>query len=32
VFGCPWSPEEGTGSPGTGVTGSFEPPDMVAGN
>lgn len=27
-----WRPAESTGSPGTEVTGSFEPPDVGAGN
>jgi len=29
---CPWRPAEGFGSPGDGVTGSFKPPNLGAGD
>jgi hypothetical protein len=30
--GYPWRLEEGIGSPGTGITGDHEPPNVGAGN
>ena len=32
VYGYPWRPEEGVGSPGARVTGSCELFDMCVGN
>lgn len=32
VCGCPWKPEEGTGSHGAGVAGDSEPRDLGAKN
>lgn len=29
---CQWRAEEAVGSPGVGVSGSYEPPDLAAGN
>lgn len=29
---CPWTPEEGIGYPGAGITGGYEPLYMGAGN
>lgn len=31
MFGCLWEPEEGVGSPGAGLTGSYEVPYVGAG-
>lgn len=32
LYGCLGRPEEDIGSPGTGVTGGCEPPDLGTGN